>query len=65
MFVYKTVQNVCAESAQIEISSQRRENLLFTNMAAMTSHENDLFIELLFDAYIKLLLYQTVLAVSD
>ena len=54
---------------KIEISSQQRENLLFlyTNLAAMTSHENDLLIEHLFDAYIKLLLYQAVLAtcISD
>ena len=42
----------------MEISSQRRGNLLFlyTNMAAITSLENDLLIELQFDAYIKLLL---------
>lgn len=52
---------------KIEISSQQRENILFlyTNMAVKTSHENDLLIELLFEVYIKVLLYHRVLAVSD
>ena len=42
----------------MEISSQWGESLLFlyTNMAAMTSLENDLLTELQFDSYIKLLL---------